>query len=143
VDKDLGKLSRTAGADLPPDTLEEVDDTGPDDVAPRKIANADIGVVEGEGTGERWQGHTTNEASSGVRVEADHEEERQVVSVPERLKALLANFCMGGTVHDDHDEQHDMASDTARLAVVDIEGIGRTEFCKRSERFKCQARGNR
>jgi len=128
VDEDLGELSRTAGADLPPDTLEEVDDTGPDDVAPREIANADIRVVEREGAGERWQSGTADEASSGVRVDADHEEERQVVSVPERLETLLANFCVGSTVHEDHDEQHDMASDAARLAVVDVEGISRTEL---------------
>ncbi len=130
VNEDLGELGRTAGANLPPDTLEEVDDTGPDDVAPRKIAYANIRVVEGEGIGERWQRGTADEASGSVRVEADHKEERQVVSVPERLEALLANFCVGGTVHEDHDEQHDMASDTARLAVVDVEGIRRTEFCK-------------
>ena len=78
-----------------------------------------------------------------MRVEADHKEERQVVSVPERLEALLANFCVGGTVHEDHDEQHDMASDTARLAVVDVKGIRRTEFCKLSERFKLQVTGTR
>lgn len=130
VDEDLGELSRTAGADLPPNTLEEVDDTGPDDVAPREIANADIRVIEREGVGERWQSSTADEASSGVRVDADHEEERQVVSVPERLETLLANFCVGGTVHEDHNEQHDMASDTARLAVVDVEGVPRTEFCQ-------------
>ena len=130
MDEDLGELGRTAGADLPPDTLEEVDDTRPDDVAPRKIANADIRVVEWEGGGERWQSGTADEASSGVRVDADHKEERQVVSVPERLETLLANFCVSGTVHEDHDEQHDMASDTARLAVVDVKGICRTEFCQ-------------
>lgn len=130
VDEDLGELSRTAGADLPVDTLEEVDDTGPDDVAPRKIANANIRVVEGECAGERWQSGRADEASSGVRVDADHKEERQVVSIPERLETLLADFCMGGTVHKDHDEQHDMASDATRLTVVDIEGIHRAEFCK-------------
>lgn len=141
MDEDLGELSRTARADFPPDTLSEVDDTGPDDVAPRKVANANVRVVEGECVGDRWQGSRANEASSGVRVEADHEEERQVVSIPERFETLLANFCMGGTVHDDHDEEHDMASDTTRLAVVDIEGIARTDFCKVGERFKFQAEG--
>ena len=130
VDEDLGQLSRTAGTDLPPDTLKEVDDTGPDDVAPRKIANANIRVVEGEGAGDPGQCGSTDEASSGVRVEADHKEERQVVSIPERLETLLANFCVGGTVHKDHDEQHDVASDTARLAVMDVVSIPRTEFCK-------------
>lgn len=141
MDEDLGELGRTAGADLPPDTLEEVDDTGPDDVAPRKIANANIRVVEGERAGECWQRGRADEASSSVRVNADHKEECQVVSVPERLETLLANFCMGGAVHDDHDEQHDMASDATRLTVVDIEGIPRTDFCKQHEPFKFQDKG--
>ena len=130
MDKDLGEVGRSAGTDLPPDTLEEVDDARPDDVAPRKIANADFRVVEGEGAREGGQRGTTDEASSGVSVDADHEEEREVVSVPERLETLLANFSVGGTVHEDHDEEHDMASDTARLAVVDVSCIYRTEFCK-------------
>ena len=107
VNEDLGELGRTAGANLPQDTLEEEDDTESDDVAPRKIANVVIRVVEGESIGERWQRGTADEASSSVRVEADHKEECQVVSVPERFEVLLANFCVGGTVHEDHDEQHD------------------------------------
>lgn len=130
VDEDFGELGRTAGTDLPPDTLEEVDDTGPDDVAPRKIANADIRVVEGEGVGERWQRGPTDEASSGVRVEADHKEECQVMSIPERLETLFADFRVGSAVHKNHHEQHDMASDTAWLAVVDVKGIRRTKLCK-------------
>jgi hypothetical protein len=65
-----------------------------------------------------------------VRVDADHKEECQVVSIPERLETLLANFCVGGAVHKDHDEQHDMASDTTRLAEVDVKSIRRTELCK-------------
>ena len=143
VDENLGELGRAAGTDLPPDTLSEVDDTGPDGVAPRKIANADFRVVEREDIGEPREWSTADEASSGVSVEANHEEERQVVSIPERLETLLANFCVAGAVHQDHDEQHDMARDTSRLAVVDVKGIRRPEFCMESEQFRFHARGNR
>ena len=104
VDEDLGELGRTARTDLPIDTLSEVDDTGPDGVTPRKIANANIRVVEWECVGKCGQCSTADEASSGVSVEADHEEECQVVGIPERLETLLANFCVASAVHQDHDE---------------------------------------
>ena len=64
-----------------------------------------------------------------MSVEADHEEEREVVGVPESLKALLADLVMGGAVHDDHEEKHDMTGDATWLPIVDIEGISRSEFC--------------
>ena len=143
VDEDFGELGRTARTDLPPDTLKEVDDAGPDGEAPGEVTNADLRVVEGEDFGEAWIRGTTDEASGGMGVEANHEEERQVVSIPECLEALLADFCVASTVHQDHDKQHDMASDTGRLTVMDVEGIRRTEFCQQSERLRLQARGNR
>jgi hypothetical protein len=39
-----------------------------------------------------------------MHAEADHEEERQVMSRSVRLEALLADFHVGGSVHKDHDE---------------------------------------
>lgn len=55
-------------------------------------------------------------------VEAQHEEESEVVSVPEDLESLLANFGVGSGVHQDHDEQHKVTSDSTWLFIVDIEG---------------------
>ena len=55
-----------------------------------------------------------------MSVEADHEEEREVVGVPESLEALVPDLVMGGRVHEDHDEEHEMARNTARLRVVDV-----------------------
>ena len=133
MDEDLGKLGRATGTDLPPDALEEVDNTGPDGETPGEVTKADLWVVEGEGLSEPWLRATANEASRGVCVEADHEEERQMMSIPERLKTLLTYFRMGGGVHEDHNEQHYMASNTSRLAVVDINRIFRTDFYKQDE----------
>ena len=50
------------------------------------------------------------------------------MGVPEGFKGLLANLCVGSTVHHDHDEEHDVASNTSRLLVVNIECIGRTQL---------------
>lgn len=130
MDDDLGELSRATGTDLPPDALEEVDDTGPNGKTPGEVAKADFWVVEGEGLSEPWLCGTTNEAPSSVCVEADHEEERQVMSIPECLKTLPTDFHMRGGIHEDHNEQHYMASDTSRLAIVHIDRIFRTYFYK-------------
>ena len=44
------------------------------------------------------------------------------MGVPEGLKALLSNLGMRGGIHNDHDEEHEVASDTAGLSVVDLKG---------------------
>jgi hypothetical protein len=41
----------------------------------------------------------TNEAACGVRVEPNHEEECQVMGVPECFEALVANLVVRGRVH--------------------------------------------
>lgn len=41
-------------------------------------------------------------------VDANHEEEREVVSVPENFETLLANLVVCGSIHQDHDQKHEM-----------------------------------
>ena len=55
-------------------------------------------------------------------VEADHEEESQVMRVPESLKTLVANLVVSSGVHEEHDQQHEMTGDATRLSIVDVEG---------------------
>lgn len=86
------------------------------------------GVVEGELGGKVGEGGVTDEAAHSVGVDAEHEEEREVVGVPEGLEALLTNFLSTGRVHEDHDQEHDVASETTGLPVVDIKGISRTDL---------------
>lgn len=74
--------------------------------------------------------------------QADHEEESEVMRVPECFEALSSDFLVSGAVparivcdvsemptdviiallHQDHDEQQDMTSDTTWLRVVDLQG---------------------
>lgn len=79
-----------------------------------------IGGVEWKGWDVIWIDGVPDETARGVGVEGDHEEKCQVVGVPKRLEALLADLVVGSRVHDEHDEQHEMTSDTASLFVVDI-----------------------
>ena len=70
----------------------------------------------------------TNKASSRMRIETDHKEKCKVVRVPKCFKALVANLVVGSSVHKDHDEQHEVTSDTTSLRVVDVEGYLLTNF---------------
>lgn len=128
VNEDFVELGSTTSTDLTIDAFAKVNDARPDGSTPGHVSEADIGVVKGECVCELWQGGTTDKASSGVGVEADHEEKGEMMGVPESLEALLADLVVGGRVHDDHEEEHDMTGDSTRLLVVDVKGISRTEL---------------
>lgn len=57
-----------------------------------------------------------------MSVETEHEKESQMVRVPECLKALSADFVMGSCIHQNNDEEHEVAGDTTRLVVVNCNG---------------------
>jgi hypothetical protein len=68
-----------------------------------------------------WVDGVANEASSGMGPKTDHEKEREVMGVPESLETLVTNLVMGGCVHEEHDEEHEMASDATRLRIMDLQ----------------------
>jgi hypothetical protein len=41
----------------------------------------------------------TNEATSGVCIQSDHEKERKVMGVPESFEALMTDLVVGGGIH--------------------------------------------
>lgn len=141
VNEDLLESGRAAGTDLTPDALAKVQDGRPDDETPGEVAQAVLGRVEREGLDVIRVGRVAHEAAGSVGEKTEHEEERKVVGVPERLEALLANFVMRGAVHQNlrkismcsvdacglayHDEEHDMAGEASGLGVVDLQrGLG-------------------
>jgi hypothetical protein len=70
----------------------------------------------------------TDEATSGVGIKTDHEEESEMMSVPESLEALVANFMMSGSVDEKHYKEHEVPSDTAGLGVMDVKGCFRANL---------------
>jgi len=62
-----------------------------------------------------------DEAPYSVGVQTNHEEKGEMVGIPKGLKALLADFVVGGAVHENHYEEHDMSSYSCRLPVVNVE----------------------
>lgn len=140
MDKDLGKFCGTTSPNLSPDALAKVDDTRPDSETPAHVSQAVLGSVEGESADVLGTSRVANEATGGVGVETNHEEEGEVVGVPESFEALSADLRVSGRVpdavrlvglsrkrkkrihkHEEHDEKHRMAGDTTRLCVVDIQ----------------------
>ena len=70
----------------------------------------------------------THEATGGMSVETEHEKEREMVSIPERFKALLSDLVMSSSVHQHHNKQHEVPSDATRLGVVDLKGCLLADF---------------
>ena len=122
MNEDLRQASCAPGPNLAPNPLSKVDDTRPDGEAPALVSQAVIRLVEGEHSRIRGFGRVAHEASGGMGVQTDHEEERKVVRVPESLKALVANLVVRRGVHEDHDQEHEVAGDASRLRVVNVQG---------------------
>jgi hypothetical protein len=80
-----------------------------------------VSGVEGEGFNVVWFDGITNETTSGVGVEAKHEEEGKMMCIPESLETLLPDLSMRGSVHDDHDEEHEVSGNATCLSVMDLE----------------------
>jgi len=120
MDENLGKTGGSSSTVFPVYTFTKVDDTWPDNEPPAEVTDAVACIVEREGWLEVRLNTIADEAPSGVCVDADHEEEREVMCIPESLEALVANLMVGGGVHEDHDKEHEMTSDTTWLFVVDI-----------------------
>lgn len=129
MDKDLRQLSGFTSTDLPPNTFTEVYDERPDDESPAIIPKAVVGRVEGKSGNIVWLNGVTDEASSCMRKESNHEEESKVVSIPKNLEALLSNFLVGSGIHQEHDEEHEVTGDAARLRIVNIQGSFFANFC--------------
>ena len=143
VDKDLRQTSCTPGPDLTPNPLSEVDNARPNGEAPALVSQAVVRLVEGEDSGIRGFGGVAHEASGGMGVQTNHEEEREVVRVPEGLEALVADLVMRRGVHEDHDEEHEVTTDASCLRVVNLQGGVGADLCRQEVNgsMRCDAVG--
>ena len=65
-----------------------------------------------------WVYRVAHETSRRVRVQPDHEEECQVVGVPECLEALLSDRRVCRGVQQEHDEQHPTSQPTYQKVMT-------------------------
>lgn len=129
MDENLGKAGGSACTVFPVDSFTKVEDTRPNNKPPAEVTNTMTSRIEGEGRNEVRVNAITDEATSGMGVNADHKKEGKVVSVPKSLEALIANLVVGSCVHENHDEQHEVASNTTRLGVMDHLGALLSDLC--------------
>ena len=120
MNEDLGKASCTPRTNLAPHPLSKVDNARPDGEPPAEVPETVFRGVEGERGDVVGVSRVTDEASGGMGVETEHEEERKVVRVPESLEALIANLVVRSGVHEEHDEEHEVAGDASRLGVMNV-----------------------
>lgn len=127
VTDDASDFRFAAGAHFAIETLEEVETASPELPSPAEVADAVSPVLF---TSERREGidRVSNEATSRVRVEGKEEGDEQVMSIPKRLKRLLANAGMRSRVHEHHTQQHNVTSNAACLGVVDLDGADGTNL---------------
>jgi len=84
--------------------------------------------VEREGLDVVGVGAVTHEAASRMRVKSNHEEEREVMCIPECLEALIANFPVCRRIHQHDDEKHEVASDASGLRIMDLQSVFLTDL---------------
>lgn len=114
-------LGLTTGSYFTVETLEKVQSTTPEFPSPSLVSKAVVPeVVSGEGR--KGVGRVTHEAACSVGVETEKEGNKQVVSVPECFKGLLADLGVCSRVHQQHAEKHDVACDTSGFLVVNMKG---------------------
>ena len=130
VHKNLGQPGRPASPNLSVYPLTKVDDTGPDDESPTLVTKAVLGRIDWEDGDIVRIDRITHEAASGVSVKANHKEKGEVVGIPERFEALGTDLVVCGRVHQNHDEEHEVTSDTTCLGIVDIQSLLLTNLCK-------------
>jgi hypothetical protein len=122
MNEHLGQPGGPAGTDLTVNALSKVENARPDDEPPAEISNTVIRFIKGEDVGGRRVNGVTDEAASGVGVKAYHEEEGKMMSVPKGFETLGADLLVSRGVHENHNQQHEVAGDASWLGVMDLLG---------------------
>ena len=122
MDKDLGQLRGPPCSIFSVHSLSKVKKTWPDGEPPALVPKTVLRRIKRERRDVIWINRVTNKTAGGVRVEPNHEEECEVMGVPERFKALVTNFVVRCRIHQKHDEQHKVPCDTASLGVMNLQG---------------------
>jgi hypothetical protein len=84
------------------------------------VSNA---VVPEIGASERtiWLGGVTDEATCGMGIQSQDENERKVMRIPKRFERLLTNGCVRSGIHQEHAQQHHMSCDSTSLSIMNFE----------------------
>ena len=121
MNKDFGKTGGPPCSNFPPHSLTKVDNAGPNCEPPAQITQTVLSGIEGERLDIIRLGRVTDEAPSCMSIKAEHEEESKMVGVPKGFETLVVDLVMGGGIHENHNQEHKVACNSAGLLVVDIQ----------------------
>lgn len=127
VADDTGDLGFAAGADLTPETFNEIETTSPQLPSPAQVTDA-VGPVIVSCERREALGSVTDEAADSVGVQSEEKRDKEMVSVPEGLERLLTDTRVRSCVHEEHAQKHDVSSDTTSLRIVDLKSADRTNL---------------
>jgi hypothetical protein len=68
-----------------------------------------------------WLGRVTDEASCGMGIQRQDEDERKMMRIPKRFERLLTNGCVRGGIHQEHAQQHHMPGNPTSLSIMNLE----------------------
>ena len=120
MNEKLGQPRGPSCANLAVYPLSKIDDTRPNNESPTLITDAVLGGIKREGVDVVRVRRIADETASCVGIQANHEEECEMVCIPESFKTLGAYLVMSGRVHQEQHEEHKMACDATSLCIVDI-----------------------
>lgn len=123
----LGDFRLPTRPDFTIQPFKEINSTTPELPSPALIPQAVVPKV-GPGKRRKWLGRISHETPGCVGVETQHERDKEMMRVPKRLKGLLPDPSVGGGVHEQHTQQHDMARDSAGLGIMDLDGSLRAKL---------------
>lgn len=78
--------------------------------------------------GGKGVGGVTDEATNGVGVQAEKERNEEMVGVPEGLERLLSDAVVGGGIHEQHAEQHNVTRNATGLSVMNLDCGNRSDL---------------
>lgn len=99
-----GLQTGTVGSDT---ALDDVEDISDEQVLIGPISSADAVLV-------------LDNTSDSMEHQGSEHDERQMVGIPERLERLVPLTLLGGRVHQDHTQQHNMSRHTGRTLIQQL-----------------------
>ena len=134
MDQKLGQPRSLPRTNLAVNSLSKIEDTRPDNEPPTLIAKAVLRGIEGEGIDIVRVHGIADETAGRMGIQANHEEEREMMCIPEGFEALGAYLVVSGRVHQDHQKQHEMACNATSLCVMDLKRNLCSDLYKERER---------
>lgn len=123
--RDLG-LSHSSNLAIQP--LQQVKATSDRFPTPSEVSQTMIVVIFASKGGVSF-GRIADKAPDRMGIKTKKKRYEQVVGIPKGFEGLTANPNVGGSIHQEHAEKHDVAGDTPWFFIMDIDSLEGSDLC--------------